>query len=139
MRALKLCSRCQSPETLGNLHIDMHRFGFGFDFDSAESFENFCRETQPVVDDMGLMFAGSLVSAFAQVNMVRFASTCCSHRHSCTFVVHSLLHLAFVPVSQLITIAVNFARVGFEARLHDVESAPRRFSIPFLNDLSTAL
>ena len=49
----------------------MSKYGFGFDLDSAAKIENFCTQTKPVVKDMALMFAGSLLAVLAQVNMVR--------------------------------------------------------------------
>ena len=66
------CRGAQSSDVLNELDIHMTKFGFGFNLDSAQDFENFCTQTKPIVGDMVLMFAGSLVSACAQINMVRW-------------------------------------------------------------------
>ena len=61
----------QSTDALNELDINLSKYGFGFDLDSAAKIENFCTQTKPVVKDMALMFAGSLLAVLAQVNMVR--------------------------------------------------------------------
>lgn len=121
----------QSSDVLNELDIHLSKFGFGFDLDTAQEFENFCTQTKPIVGDMVLMFAGSLVSACAQINMVRAGHACCfpAHVHVC---VACGAHQRCRASWQLVNVCVNFVRVGYESKLHKAEDT-RKYSMPFLS------